>query len=387
MSGGTALRLGVYGEFAYRRDAAGLSSDQAFVVFLNHLAGQVQRLVVIGRLDPTPGRSHHALTEDAEFVELADYGSLGSGLGVVRSTIASIPVLWRSLDGVDAVWLLGPNPMGIVLALLAMLRRRGVVLGIRQDIVKLTRSRYGRDLHLAAAVALERIWRLLARRSGVTPVGPDLASQYAFAKRVLPISISLIERDLVATPEQALARDYSGELRILSVGRLEPQKNPLLLADVAAQLKQRAGNWRLTICGDGTLAAGLRERIEQLGLGEMVEMRGYVAVGGGLDELYRDSHVFLHVSNTEGFPQVLLEAFAAGLPTVATDVGGVGGWVGGAAALIPPGDPVGAAEAIERVIDDTGLREEMVREGIAAALAHTAEAECARLAAFIGQET
>ena len=48
-------------------------------------------------------------------------------------------------------------------------------------------------------------------------------------------------------------------------------------------------------------------------------------IDGGLLELYRNSHVFLHVSLDGGFPQVLVEAFASGLPAVATAVGGVAG--------------------------------------------------------------
>src|SRR5262249_54859450 len=54
------------------------------------------------------------------------------------------------------------------------------------------------------------------------------------------------------------------------------------------------------------------------------ELLGYVPLDDGLLDVYRTSHVFLHVSWTEGLPQVLFEASAAGTPVVATDTGGVG---------------------------------------------------------------
>ena len=74
-------------------------------------------------------------------------------------------------------------------------------------------------------------------------------------------------------------------------------------------------------------------------------------IDGGLLDLYRNSHAFLHVSLTEGFPQVLVEAFASGLPAVATAVGGVAAAAGDAALLIEPQDAAAAAEALERIAD------------------------------------
>lgn len=68
-------------------------------------------------------------------------------------------------------------------------------------------------------------------------------------------------------------------------------------------------------------------------------MRGYVAVDAGLAEAYERADAFLHVSWTEGMPQVLLEAFASRLPTVATAVGGVGVLAGDAALLVEPETP------------------------------------------------
>ena len=93
----------------------------------------------------------------------------------------------------------------------------------------------------------------------------------------------------------------------------------------------------------------LQERLAELALGDRVELLGYVPIDGGLLDLYRTSHAFLHVSWTEGFPQVLVEAFASGLPTVATAVGGVPAAATGAAMLIEPDDAAAAAEALERI--------------------------------------
>ncbi len=105
--------------------------------------------------------------------------------------------------------------------------------------------------------------------------------------------------------------------------------------------------------------------------------------GEPLAELYRDSHVLLHVSWTEGLPQVLLEGFAAATPVVATDVGGVGGAVAGAALLVPPGDAEAAAEAVRSVVDDPALRERLREAAHRYALAHTAEAETLAVAEFL----
>ena len=119
------------------------------------------------------------------------------------------------------------------------------------------------------------------------------------------------------------------------------------------------------------------------GFAEYAELVGYVPFGEGLFELYRSSHAFLHVSWTEGFPQVLVEAFACGLPVVATDVGGVRAGVGSAALLVGPGDPQAAADALERIARDADLRAQLVRAGRDRASELTLEAQIERLAAFL----
>jgi glycosyltransferase involved in cell wall biosynthesis len=101
--------------------------------------------------------------------------------------------------------------------------------------------------------------------------------------------------------------------------------------------------------------------------------------------LYRSAHVFVHVSRTEGVPQVLVEAMACGTPVVATDVGGVGSALdrGRAGLLVPPGDADALVRAIVRLIDDGELRRQLVARGLELASHVTLEAEAARVAAFV----
>jgi glycosyltransferase involved in cell wall biosynthesis len=194
--------------------------------------------------------------------------------------------------------------------------------------------------------------------------------------------ISLVDEEHVTTLEEALARSYDGELTMLSVGRLDPEKNPLLLADVLARLRRDEPRWRLVVCGDGTMMDELAERLRAGGVEEHAELVGYESLDGGLRERYRDSHLFLHVSWTEGVPQVLFESFAAGLPVVATAVGGVPELAEGRAVLIPPGDADAAAEAARRLADDERLRAELVDAGLECVRRYSLDSEAQRVAAL-----
>jgi glycosyltransferase involved in cell wall biosynthesis len=197
------------------------------------------------------------------------------------------------------------------------------------------------------------------------------------------VYVSLIEETAIEAHGGDSARDYSGELSVLAVGRLEREKNPLLLADVLALLRETEPRWRLVICGDGPMRDELTRRLDRLGVREHAELRGYVAMDGGLGRFYRDCHAFLHVSWTEGVPQVLLEAFAARLPTVATAVGGVPGAANGCALLVQPGDASAAAEQLLILAQDQSLRERLTHAGAARVRRHTIEAETRRVADFL----
>ncbi len=378
------MRLAVYTDYRYRQQAGVVYGERAFVLFLEQLKASFARLVILGRADPEPGRSHYPLAEGTDFVALSHYSSLTRPAGALLPILRSLKSFWRTLDDVDAVWLLGPHGLALPFALLAALRRKRIALGVRQDLPRYVQSRHPgrRWIHLAALL-LEGAYRVLARKLPVVVVGPELAERYRAAPRLLAMTVSLVREDEIVPLEDALRRSYDGELRVLSVGRLEREKNPLLLADVLARARKRDPRWRLWICGEGPMQQDLARRLELLGHAPHAELKGYLPVTGGLLEAYRTSHAFLHVSWTEGLPQVLFEAFAAGLPVVATAVGGVAGAVGDAGLLIAPGDPGAAADALARIAADPQLRARLIAAGNERAHRHTMEAECARVAEFL----
>jgi glycosyltransferase involved in cell wall biosynthesis len=383
------MRLGVYSDMAYRCDDGGVSCGRAFVRFLEGLAARVDELVVFGRLDPEPGRAPYALSAPGlRFVPLPWYPRVTSLGGQVRALGPTLRVFSASLPRLDAVLVFGPHPVALALALAARAGSKPLVLGVRQNYPGYIRNRVPSRAWAwapAAAAGLELGFRALARSAPTVAVGDELARRYAGGAPVLTTAFSLVRRDEVVPIEQPLAREWDGALRVLSVGRLDPEKNPLLLLDVMERLRSHDARWRLTVAGDGPLRLALAAAIRARGLADAVELAGEVPNGRPLWQLYGDSHVLLHVSLTEGLPQVLLEAMAVGVPIVATAVGGVPAALGHGqrGVLVPPADAGAAAAALERLAARPALREQLIRAGRAYALDQTLERQLDRLAAFV----
>lgn len=139
------------------------------------------------------------------------------------------------------------------------------------------------------------------------------------------------------------------EVLVVSVARLDPQKNPRLLADAFA----RIGAGRLLLAGDGALRGSLenRERVHLLG------------VRSDTPELLSACDIFALASDWEGHPIALIEAMAAGLPVVATAVGGVPEIVGDAGLLVPPRDPDALERELRRLMSGPDLRARLGRAG------------------------
>lgn len=123
--------------------------------------------------------------------------------------------------------------------------------------------------------------------------------------------------------EEYRSTPRSARSGILSLGRVAEHKNlPLLLATFE-QLKQRGFEGKLTIAGDGPVMEDLRKAVAGSPVGHDVEILGPVT---DLEKcrLLADSALFMITSRREGFPRVVAEAMASGLPVVTTDYPGNG---------------------------------------------------------------
>jgi glycosyltransferase involved in cell wall biosynthesis len=382
------VRLCVYSDYPYQRLPEGISASRSFALFINEVGNHLGGVVLMGRLDPSAPAMRHPVAADSRFVALPYYESLARPLDVLRTTLGSLRRCWRALDDIDCIWIMGPHPFAIAFAALAVSRRKRVALGVRQNWpAYIRRRRPGRPGLWVAAGLMEAAFRGLALLFPVVAVGPDLARRYRHARPVLEVTVSLVDEGDIVPPEDAMRRAYDQELRLLSVGRLEEDKNPLLLADVLARLREIDSRWRLIVCGEGRMEAELQGRLRGLGLTQFSELRGYVPFGPDLMAVYRTSHAFLHASWTEGLPQVLLEAFAAGLPVIATDVGGVRDAVNGRVRLIPPNDVDAAARELTAIVRERKLRAALIRAGHEYVRSRTLSREAGRVAELLTEGT
>ena len=160
--------------------------------------------------------------------------------------------------------------------------------------------------------------------------------------------------DVAAAPRAAVAGEPP---RVIAVGRLAAPKDPLTLLRALARVRHPA---RVTLVGDGPEREAVEAEAHSLGLDvELAGSRCDVA------ELLARADVFVLSSRSEGAPISILEAMAAGLPVVASDVGGVPELVvdGVTGLLVPPGDPAALAAALERLLADAALRRRLGAAG------------------------
>lgn len=135
----------------------------------------------------------------------------------------------------------------------------------------------------------------------------------------------------------------SGPVRLLAVGRLADQKDPLGLIHDFAALSARSA--KLTFAGEGPLDAEARALVARLGISDRVQFLG---VRSDVRDLMRASDILVMRSKYEGMPMVLLEAGAEAMPVVATDVGAMPSLLGGSRGWLSPPEHFAAnlAEAI-----------------------------------------
>jgi len=220
----------------------------------------------------------------------------------------------------------------------------------------------------------EKPWRAVAQRLLLQNVDAAFAvSERLRADLVRELRVSAdrfnvlyngvdIERFQRGRP-QAQSSATSHGLLIGSVGRLAAVKNYALLLHAVARLPD-ASSWRLILIGDGPERAALSQLAARLGLEDRVEFRGHRE---DVPQLLQQLDVFVLPSLSEGMSNTVLEAMAAGLPVLASDVGGNPELIESerSGVLFPSGDVTALTEQLDRLIRSPDLR---ARLGAAAAL-------------------
>jgi len=143
------------------------------------------------------------------------------------------------------------------------------------------------------------------------------------------------------------------------VSRMHPPKDHPTLLEAVAILRAKSCPVELILAGDGDERARHEALAGRLGISDCVRFLG---TRTDIPELMGASDVLVLATESEGFGVVLLEAMAAGIPVVATDIPPCrealdGGRCG---TLVPPRDPQGLAEALERTLRDRRRTDELV---------------------------
>jgi glycosyltransferase involved in cell wall biosynthesis len=149
-------------------------------------------------------------------------------------------------------------------------------------------------------------------------------------------------------------------VRLAMVARFEPQKDHTTLLYALAGLTHEA--WSLDLIGDGPLQPKARELSQRLGLGDRVRFWGQRS---DVDVRLAEAQVALLITNWEGFPRSILEAMRAGLPVVASAVGGVPESVrdGETGFTVDRGDVPGLQERLTQLLSNAELRTRLGRSG------------------------
>lgn len=350
------------------------------------------------QFDPIGGMQNHTaeLTRGLDALDVAqvvlttrppgaprEHG-VGRSARVVRMglPVTSFRQLWwlpaaarlrRLARGVDLVHAhLGEDLAVVPLALAAAGGRRPLVVTIHTSLRHTLRVTDGRTAVLKSVGGL--LEHLGERRAGaVLALTPRLA-RLLVDDGVDPDRVHVVPSGVRPS---LFAADHGGTFpdpfpqvgrpRVVFVGRLAPQKGVATLVHAAVLL--RSSTAQVLLVGDGPDRPALESEIERLDLHGRVHVTGFVA-HEQVPAVLAHADVFVMPSVYEELGSALVEAQWAGVPVVATRVGGIPDVVddGVSGVLVPPGNPQALARAIDGLLGDPGRARAMAVQGRAAAL-------------------
>jgi glycosyltransferase involved in cell wall biosynthesis len=252
-----------------------------------------------------------------------------------------------------------PNPAA-VMAYLASGHRRPMVVTYHSDTVK--QKVLGRMFEPLLNAALRRSAAIIATSPNYLATSPVLQ---AFRDRchVIPYGIDTTQFEQCDADAVRRVRAQYGERLVISVGRLVYYKGFDVLIRAMASVRGK-----LVIVGNGPLRGELQSLAAQLGVTDKVVFAGEINNTDVMPYYHAaDLFALASVARSEAFGIVQIEAMAAGLPVVNTSLDSGVPFVsldGQTGLTVPPGSPTALAAAINRLLDDNGLRHSLGQAGV-----------------------
>jgi glycosyltransferase involved in cell wall biosynthesis len=270
---------------------------------------------------------------------------------------------WLLALKADVIHVHAPNMLGALLTLFVP-KRVKIIIHWHSDVVG--KGLVGRLFSPLEGAMLQRSDRVICTSQSYADAS-KVVQPFIGKVSVVPLGVqdsrSLSSEDLGGLSEQSIPNKLRGHMKgrpvVLCVGRLVPYKGYSTLIDAAKLMHTDAA---IIIVGGGPLADGLQKKINELDLNNRVVLTGRVA-SNTLAALQSGATVYCMPSNerSEAFGVALLEAMVWSLPLVATQIPGSGvPWVnlhGQSGLNVRPGDASALAEALDKLLTDTDLRE------------------------------
>jgi glycosyltransferase involved in cell wall biosynthesis len=335
----------------------------------------VQAAVSMPATLPLDPRIHVVPT--APFDGIAGY--VGHAPSLLRRNAA---ILRPVIRAADLVWIKVPAsnaPLTAVLARAAGVPRFGYVAGSAESVAAgQDRGRFRGTAARVVGTGYDLAGRLASLGGDRVVVGMDLDG--------VGIVTSLVEPDEIRQGVVLNAAPWPrdpGRLRLAWAGRLVSGKGLEPLLDAVARLAAAPPDGRrveLIVLGDGPARASLGQRAERLGIADRVSWLGFVGDRAAYLEALAGGDLFVFHSPAEGFPKVILDAFAVGLPVAAAPSGTLGRLRGDRFERIAA-EPDAIAPSVARLVAHPERARRLRDAGSSFIAAHTRPAEAARLVA------
>ncbi len=276
-----------------------------------------------------------------------------------------LPRLWREVRRADALHAPVPGDVGVIGLLLALAQKKPLF--VRHC------GSWKRPITVMDRLLLRLLERVAGGRNVVVATGgaraepsPNRAVSWIFS--------TSLTADEIKTLPRAPAWRLGEPPKLVTVSRLTPGKNTAAVVGALALVRRQFPQATLDVVGDGISWSKLRSLASDLGLAEAVTFHGNVAHGRVL-EILAGCHVLVFPTRLkEGFPKVVLEAMACGLPVVATAVSVIPRLVSDTCGiLLRKTDPESVARAILAILGDQERLLEMSRAAKQRSRAYTLE--------------